>query len=78
MGGGILQVRRAEIGAFCCCLAPPSLPPSCAGVAAQSARMTFTKLATSVSLASWEVKKGCCCKGEREKHRKELQFQHAL
>lgn len=30
----------------------------------QSSRMTLTKLATSVSLASCTVKKGCCCSGE--------------
>lgn len=29
----------------------------------QSPKMTFTKLATSVSLASWEVKKRCCWGG---------------
>lgn len=29
----------------------------------QSPKMTFTKLATSVSLASWEVKKKCCWGG---------------
>lgn len=41
---------------------PPSVPGACR---TQSPRMTFTKLATSVSLASWEVKKGCCCGGDR-------------
>lgn len=45
--------------------APPLPRPLCAGVAAQSSRMTFTKLATSVSLASWEVKKGCSWRGRR-------------
>lgn len=38
--------------------------PSCALAGPQSPRMTWTKLATSVSLASWEVKKGCCCGGD--------------
>lgn len=38
--------------------------PSCPLAGPQSPRMTWTKLATSVSLASWEVKKGCCCGGD--------------
>lgn len=46
-------------------LAPPLPRPLCAGAAAQSSRMTFTKLATSVSLASWKVKKGCSWRGRR-------------
>lgn len=43
----------------------PSPPPAathqfCREGQSQSPRMLFTKLATSVSLESWRVKKGCC------------------
>lgn len=60
-GAGVLQVGQGwDWGDFC--LAPPS--PSCPLVDPQSPRMTLTKLATSVSLVSWEEKKGCCCRGD--------------
>lgn len=38
--------------------------PSRPLASSQSPRMILTKLATSVSLVSWEVKKGCCCRGD--------------
>lgn len=40
----------------------PPAPTLVGGGACQSARMILTKLATSVSLESCRVKKGCCCK----------------
>ena len=63
--GGVRRVTRGGcdwcffVCWFSCVSFFPS-PPSGARAATQSPRMTFTKLATSVSLASWEVKKGCC------------------
>lgn len=63
--GGVRQIKRGGLRLVLFCLLVflcnffPS-PPSGASAATQSPRMTFTKLATSVSLASWEVKKGCC------------------
>lgn len=70
----------------CARLHPPGPPaslqrlrPHPAGAAAQSSRMTLTKVATSVSLASWEVKKGCCWRTQRHKQgERKLQLEGAL
>lgn len=67
-GGRVLQVLVLLLVLFLKLSHLPPPPPHptpatrqfCREGPSQSPRMLFTKLATSVSLESWRVKKGCC------------------